>query len=282
MEDPAASDPAVPDPAASASARARDGAAAAVERAVRAVAARAPGGLSVAVADLSTGVSAGYGATGRTFVTASIAKADILAALLLRTEDAGRGLSAEERERAAAMIRRSDNGAADALYTAVGLADGLDRANRTLGLTATTAGGDRRWGLTATTAADQLALLRAVFDGGSPLGAASRAHLGGLMGQVEAGQDWGVSAAADPGTGPRLKNGWLPRSATGLWVVNSIGLVRHDGRPLLVAVLSDGSPALADGISLVESAAVAAADALTGALAGGVAGGLTGGPEVRA
>ncbi len=58
----------------------------------------------------------------------------------------------------------------------------------------------------------------------------------------------GVSAAAE-GTSWALKNGWLPRSTTGLWVVNSIGRVTVDGADRLVAVLSDGTASLAEGIS---------------------------------
>ncbi|MGA5699392.1 serine hydrolase [Peterkaempfera bronchialis] len=240
--------------------------AAAVARAVRPVTATAEGNLSVAVADLTTGLTAGYGGSGHTFATASIAKVDILAALLLQAQNADRRLTAQERAWAATMIENSDNDAADALYTRIGLAAGLDRANRTFGLTATTAGAAGRWGLTETTAADQLTLLQAVFGQDSPLGSASRDYLHTLMGQVEADQGWGVSAAADPGTAPLLKNGWLPRSSTGLWVVNSIGRVDHGGHRLLIAVLSDGSTTQAKGVSLVESAAEAAADALTDAL----------------
>lgn len=67
----------------------------------------------------------------------------------------------------------------------------------------------------------------------------------------------GVSAAAD-GSGWALKNGWLPRSTTGLWDVNSIGRITADGHDYLVAALSDGNSTKARGISLVEAAARAA------------------------
>lgn len=56
-----------------------------------------------------------------------------------------------------------------------------------------------------------------------------------------------------------LKNGWLPRTATGLWDINSVGRVTTaDGREFLVAVVSNGNTTKAKGISLVESAARAA------------------------
>jgi hypothetical protein len=215
------------------------------------------GHLSVAVLDTATGATASYG--DDVFVTASIVKVDILAALLRQSDGA---LTAAQRTAAALMIENSDNDAATELFEAVGGADGLDEANAAFGLTATTAGTDGYWGLTATTAADQLRLLQVVFGTDDTLGAASRSYLQGLMGRIAVDQDWGVSAADDGGD-PRLKNGWLPRTESGAWVINSIGRVVHDGRQVLVAVLSDGSATEQDGIDLVESAASAAVDSLT-------------------
>lgn len=217
--------------------------------------------VSVAVRDVASGESARYG--DARFETASIVKTDILAALLLRAQGAGRHLTAQERTYASAMIRESDNASATALWKAVGQADGLDAANERFGLTDTEGGDGLYWGLTRTTAADQLMLLQQVFgdDDTSELSAASRAYVQGLMGHIVQGQDWGVSAAASggvPGSGFALKNGWLPRTATGLWVVNSVGRVTVDGRACLVAVVSHGNSTKAKGISLVEAAARAA------------------------
>ncbi|GAA0608806.1 serine hydrolase [Streptomyces crystallinus] len=222
-----------------------------------AVVGRAQGSLSVGVCGLAGGGEAVYGGEGRTYATASVVKVDILAALLLRAQDAGRGLTGEERALAADMIERSDNDAATALWRMIGGAAGLDAANARLGLTETA--GATAWGLTRTTVRDRLALLRAVFGERSVLDEGSRAYMGALMGRAVAGQDWGVSAA---GTGWALKNGWLPRSATGLWVVNSIGRVTAaDGRSYLVAVLSDGHGSMEAGVAAVEEAARAAVGA---------------------
>ncbi|MEU0281087.1 serine hydrolase [Streptomyces sp. NPDC006195] len=219
--------------------------------------------LSVAVYDLAGG---GEWACGedRTYVTASIVKVAVLAALLLRARDAGRWLTAGEQRLAEAMIERSDNEAATALRAAAGGVAGLDAAHARLGMTRTSAA--PAWGLTRTTARDQLTLLRAVFIGTDPAAPAvadpaaptglderSRRYLAGLMGRVVPGQDWGVSAAATDGDWA-LKNGWLPRSDSGLWVVHSVGRVRN----CLVAVLSDGHTAKDAGIARVEEAAVSA------------------------
>ncbi|MEU6420788.1 serine hydrolase [Streptomyces spiralis] len=192
--------------------------------------------------------------------TASIIKVDILAALLLQAQDAGRHLTAEERAQAEPMIRHSDNAAANALWRQIGRAPGLEAANKRLGLTATKGGSGAKWGLTQTTARDQIRLLRAVFDDTTPsaptthaLNEESRAYIRSLMSRVADDQAWGVSAAA--GSEWALKNGWLQRNTTGLWDVNSVGRITANGHHYLVAVLSNGSASMSDGVSLVEKAA---------------------------
>ncbi|GGM00643.1 hypothetical protein GCM10010129_50210 [Streptomyces fumigatiscleroticus] len=217
--------------------------------------------VSVAVLDTESGESASYG--DAVFDTASIVKVDILAALLLQAQDAGRTLTAAEKTYATAMIENSDNDSASALWDAIGQADGLDAANERFGLTETEGGDGALWGLTQTTAADQLTLLRQVFGDDSELSEASRTYLRGLMEDIAADQQWGVSAAAD-GSAWALKNGWLQRSTTGLWDINSIGRVTAGGHGYVVAVLSNGNATKAAGISLVESAARAAVSAFTG------------------
>ncbi|MFD7691145.1 serine hydrolase [Streptomyces sp. NPDC059781] len=225
--------------------------------------------VSVAVLDPDSGESASYG--GGAFDTASIVKVDILAALLLQAQDAGRTLTAEEKTYAAAMIENSDNDSTSALWRAIGTADGLDAANERFGLTGTAGGDGPLWGLTQTTAADQLALLRQVFDAeGSELGEASRAYVRELMERIAVGQRWGVSAAAD-GAEWALKNGWLRRSTTGLWVINSIGRVTAGGHGCLVAVLSRGSATQEEGIALTEAAARAAVSVFAGDTSGAAA-----------
>lgn len=249
-------------PAASAPAPAAEGGAAMEDRDTELAAALEPlladadgEAVSVAVLDRDTGIRAVYGGAEATYDTASIVKVDILAALLLRAQDEGRALTSAERARAVVMIGRSDNDAATALFSAVGGADGLDAANERFGLTSTKAA--RAWGLTRTTAADQLTLLEAVFtdEEDAVLEPASRTYLRGLMERVQADQRWGVSAA---GSGVALKNGWMPRTATGLWNINSVGRVTVDGHPCLVAVLSAGQPTKEAGIARVESVAEAA------------------------
>lgn len=218
--------------------------------------------VSVAVLDTASGAGAAYG--DGAYDTASIVKVDILAALLLLAQDEGRELNGAEHAWAEAMIRRSDNTSATELLKTVGGAGGLDAANERLGLSGTTAA--HAWGLTQTTATDQVRLLKAVFGTDSELSASSRAYLTELMGEVQADQRWGVSAA---GSGVALKNGWMPRTTTGLWDINSIGRVESGGSTCLVAVLSRGHATKEAGVALVESVAKAAVGVAAGVSATG-------------
>ncbi|MGW0970794.1 serine hydrolase [Streptomyces sp. NPDC002516] len=224
-------------------------------KALKSVTVAAGAKTSVAVLDVGSGESAVHGDAA--FDTASIVKVNILAALLLQAQDADRHLTAQERTYATAMIENSDNASASALWATIGRADGLDAANKRFGLTSTQGGDGELWGLTQTTAGDQLKLLRQVFGKDSRLSASSRSYVQGLMGEIEADQRWGVSAAAD-GSQWALKNGWLARSTTGLWDVNSIGRISADGHEYLVATLSNGNSTQAKGISLVEAVSKAA------------------------
>ena len=216
--------------------------------------------VSVAVDDLTTGLQSADGGDAR-YVTASIVKVDILATLLYQAQLSGQTLTAGEQELATTMIENSNNDAASDLYDDAGGAAAIDQANRVLGLTQTTVGTDGYWGLTTTTVDDQVRLLRDVFTSSSPLTASSRRYIQSLMSQVEADQQWGVPAAASPGTAFMVKNGWLPNPA--LWEINSIGEISRDGQHLLIAVLSDGNATEDGGISVVESAVLAAARAAT-------------------
>jgi hypothetical protein len=217
---------------------------------------------AVGIVNQATGATATYHAS-RTFDTASIVKADILAVLLLQHQQIGAPLSGQEQALAARMIEDSDNAAASALWNAVEGAPGMEAGNAALGLRATVPGSDGYWGLTTTTVADQLRLLSDLTSSRSPLHAPARRYELGLMHAVEHSQAWGITAAADPGTRPAVKNGWLPAGPEQTWTVNSIGVVSCARQQLTIAVLSAGQPSASAGIRLVQAAARAAASAIT-------------------
>jgi hypothetical protein len=225
-------------------------------RALRPVVRGGQGHLAVGVIDLGTGAEALYGARRR-FAAASVMQADILAVLLLRHQQAGTPLSAREAQLAVPMIESSDNGAATRLWQLLGAGPAVATANRGLGLTHTTPGPAANWGRSRTTVADQLRLLADLTAAASPLTAQSRDYVLGLMQDVQPDQQWGVTAAASPGTVPAVRSGWL--AGPQVWVINSIGVVEHDGHRLLLAILSDQHATKAAGVARVSAAAKAAA-----------------------
>jgi hypothetical protein len=229
---------------------------------------RHQGRLAVGVSDPADGLTAAYH-PHRRFDTASIVKADILAVLLIQHEQARTALSAGERELATQMIEDSDNDAATALWDAVGGTMGMEAGNAALGLRGIVPGAGGYWGLTTTTARSELGLLSVLTSARSPLPAAARRYELDLMRHVEPAQAWGVTAAAAPHTRPAVKNGWLPVGSDGQWVINSIGVIRHAGQRLDIAVLSSGQPSEAVGIRQAQAAARAAAAAVTASARGG-------------
>jgi beta-lactamase class A len=222
-----------------------------------------PGQFSLSIRDLSTGFTLTYHPQVRA-ATASIAKVDILIALLLRAQKADRRLSTAEEALAAQMIEVSDNKAADTLWNTIDRSTGLAAANRRLGLRSTNPDPGVFWGSTTTSAADQVRILTALASSRSPLTGQNRRYVLDLMEHVTPEQAWGVSAAAATGDTVALKNGWLPRSSdAGRWTINSIGRVRGAGHDYLIAVLSTQNNSMTSGIETVEHATNLVTSALT-------------------
>jgi beta-lactamase class A len=211
---------------------------------------------AVGVLDRTTGARAVYNEQV-SFQTASIVKADILAALLWKLQNEQRELTSAQQADATKMITQSDNAAASRLYSQLGSATGLNAANTAFGLTHTTPGPGTLWGKAQTTVTDQLTLLSVLTSEDSPLSAEHRQYQLGLMSRVATGQRWGVPAAADQSaTGVYVKNGWDTLAAhNGLWEINTIGRIVEPGHDWLVVVLSSHNTSQQAGEDLVESAA---------------------------
>ncbi|MFI5891595.1 serine hydrolase [Actinoplanes sp. NPDC051513] len=208
---------------------------------------------SVAVLDKKTGDEYAYRGTEK-YDTASIVKAQILACMLLKDQDAGRQPTSSEMALAKPMIRLSDNNAATSLFQRVGGRTGVTKCNKRLGLTQTVVNGS--WGLTRTTADDQIKLLSELVDTKGPLDADSRKTAYTLMSTVSSAQDWGIPSIAKAGETAIVKNGWDTRSADGgLWAVNTIGRVTADDVDVSVAVLSHDNTSMEGGITLVQKVA---------------------------
>jgi hypothetical protein len=215
------------------------------------------GGVTVEMADRTTGASFRYHPDGG-YVTASAVKVDILMTLLLQRQRKHRTLTAAERADASVMIRYSDNHAADRLYVKVGGASGVAAANRRFHLTNThPVDGECEdllcWSLTQTTAADQRRLLETLLSPKSPLNAKNRAYVLGLMGRVVKEESWGVSAAARKGDKVALKNGWMTlQRDSERWVIDSVGRVQGHGHDFLIAVLTWHNPTDGYGITTIQ------------------------------
>jgi hypothetical protein len=189
-----------------------------------------------------------WSSSNTSYDTASIIKVSILEALVLRAQEAGRGLTSDEYATAKKMISVSDNDAATKLWKANGSQAGMKAFFSRIGATSTTA--NVQWGLTQTTAADQVAIVGLYAYANDILTDKSRQVIQDLMKTVVSSQHWGVSAGVDGGSSVQLKNGWLPRN--GKWDINSIGHVDVNGHDYVVAILSKGSASQAYGIATVE------------------------------
>jgi hypothetical protein len=213
------------------------------------------------VEDLRTGDSFGYQQHSR-FITASVAKVNILAGLLLQHQAEHRGLTGDERDLAEQMIRNSDNDAADALYSEAGQGEGIGKIDAGLGMVHTEPY-PTVWGATETCPYDQVRLLHLLTDPQSPLTPANRGYVLGLMRTVSDDQRWGISAAARDGESVALKNGWTPLHYQGSgWAVHSIGRITGPGHDFLIAVFSAEQPDMGTGIQTVEHLATMAVTAL--------------------
>jgi beta-lactamase class A len=181
-------------------------------------------GIAVSIAALDLTNSRRYQYPGgRAVRTASVVKLDILEAVLLQHQQSGQPLNEAEATDATAMIEHNDNDATDTLWDKIGGADGFRAANRQLGTKRTNPDVDRYWGLTTSDADDQLTLLRNLVDD-HPLSPDSRIFALSLLGKPDPAQAWGVSAAADPGSSPALKNGSIKAdNDNGLWAVGASG-----------------------------------------------------------
>ena len=151
--------------------------------------------VAVWVNDPGVGVTCSLSGSSH-FDSASIVKVTILGAVLRKALDQHRYLSSTEAVQLRAMITRSDNNAASALWAKLGHSY-LQHFLNLAGMKQTVLGPGGYWGLTQVTAHDETLLLRLLLTGNS------RAYALRLMAQVISSQRWGVPAgarAASPST----------------------------------------------------------------------------------
>jgi beta-lactamase class A len=207
--------------------------------------------ISAAVYDDATGCEYTYRPELR-LTTASVIKIEIMAAVLLRAQRAGRGLTQWEKDRIWPMITESANTPASELWYSLGGVPGMQAFERELGLTETVAAGPT-WGLTTTSATDRNKVLRQVLLGEyGPLNAASRAIARSYMLKVIPSQRWGATAGVPDGYAVPLKNGFFDSTCCN-WRINTSAVIeRPNGTHYALTVMSDGWPSDRPGIDAVE------------------------------
>ena len=218
--------------------------------------------VTASVVDTRTGCTYAL-ADGMRITTASVVKAGVLGAVLLRAQDQRRGLTAWERARTGPMIHLSHNNpAVSDLLASVGGVAGMDRADRRWGLTATT--NSAAYGATWTTARDRTRLALQLLHGGGPLAAPGRAEAWRAMSTVHPTQTWGITAGVPRGWTVALKNGFYPMRGHG-WRVGSTGFIRSGAAGgYAVTVLTDRGTSQVQGIRLVEAVARRVSTVLAG------------------
>lgn len=208
-----------------------------------------PGTVGFVVRDRVTGARYRSTAAGTPIWTASTIKLAMVADLLTRDQSGTLRLSAADRNQMAAMLRSSDNAAADALWSRYGGTANVFNTNfarygmKTLRPQPGFGDVYPYWGFQKGTADDFDALMNYVLTGLTPANAAA---VTAEMRRVDSSQQWGVwgaGAAMSPGN----KNGWSQEE--GGWVVNSVGFA-GPGQRYTLAIMNglDGAGGYDDGV----------------------------------
>lgn len=207
--------------------------------------------VAIEVHDPYLGVGCWYN-DGEHFYSASVVKATILAALLLKAHEQHRALTSYEQSEAWNMITLSDNAAATYLWNDVGMSHLQHFLNRA-GMTHTVLNTWGAWGLTEITARDETTLLDLLFNRNTVLTYTERKYELYLMNHVVSYESWGVRAGAPRKFTWHIKNGWAPLPyVTDPWYVHSIGCFLYKNEGYSIVVLTRGNSSTTPGIDLIE------------------------------
>jgi beta-lactamase class A len=186
-------------------------------------------------------------AEDRSYVSASVVKALLLAAELRRLDDGGLPLDDSTRGLLASMITWSDNEAADMIYARVGDA-GLAAVAGRAGMERFSAGG--HWSAAQITAADMASFFSRL---GRSLPESTDGFAKGLLGSVVKEQSWGIPQAAGADWEVRFKGGW--RATERGQLVHQAAELRRGGERVGLAVLTDAQPSRGYAVATVRGVA---------------------------
>ena len=191
------------------------------------------GTAGVAVVDATTGKLEGNGESTAVIRAASVIKVVIAMRLFSVAEQQRRALTPSEQSDLSAMIRTSDNDAADRLWAALGGSAVIDWVRRVTGVRNTQPpqppAQPTDWGFSTTTARDMAVILSALAHARTTT-PAHRDALLAEMRQVVPAQRWGVSDAVHH-SNPAVKNGWYPDIDEQVWRVHCTGVVDDGPHP---------------------------------------------------
>ena len=182
-----------------------------------------PGAVGFVLRDRATGATYRNADAATLIWTASTIKLAMVADLLTRNRAGQIALTAADRQLMVAMLRSSDNDAADTLWSRYGGPERVFNADFPrygMGTVVPQPGfGDvfPYWGFRKASADDFDGLMNYVLTGLAPADAAA---VTAEMQRVDGVQQWGVWGAG-ASMAPGVKNGWSQEQ--GGWVVNSVG-----------------------------------------------------------
>lgn len=185
-------------------------------------------------------------ASDRVHHSASVVKVMLMIALLREPGVRDDELTDEERRLLGPMIRRSDNKAANVIYTRVG-AGALYELASDAGMERFTT--QPTWGLSTITAGEQA---RFFFRLERYIPRRHRRYAMRLLTQIVARQRWGITPVAPSGWTLHFKGGWSGRPN---WRINQVMLLRRDDRRFALAILTRDQPGKRYGIQSVRGVA---------------------------
>ena len=200
-----------------------------------------PGVIGYVLRDRSTGARYANPNADTMIWTASTIKLAMVVDLLTRERAGALTLSAADRQLMIAMLRDSDNDAADTLWSRYGGPDhrAFNADFPRYGMTSLQPQpgfGDifPYWGFQKSTANDLDRLMNHILG---QMNSADAAAIAAEMQKVSADQQWGVWGAG-PAMAPGNKNGWSQEQ--GGWVINSVGFAGPGARFTLAIMNSLG------------------------------------------
>lgn len=210
------------------------------------------GYVGVAVYNLATDELHSFQGTRR-FKMYSTVKVPIMLTVLDRAVREERRVTEHEQQLIEAMIQLSDNNAATALLNSVGGAQAVEQFLRRNRINDTYIEADA-WGASTTTAQDMARLMARLGHCMMLVQRLCNYALETMRGVVSY-QAWGVTGGVPSNTPVALKNGWYPDR--GGWGINSMGLVRGQGKSYAIAVFTWPDPSMAYGVETIERVSAA-------------------------